>query len=192
MLRRSIILAGTLTALLLMAQPAKAQAAGTKLELAELAQERGGFILVNGVTLDFGAVVRSYVGGTLVVETRLTWTPEGPVTSVYRSDMPGAVPLNQGLGTALERGLDLSGLVAGADGLILSDANGVTALVHSLSNGGIQNLVFNAADGRDIHQDLQLTLTLPGFDAVQRGYSVDRLGHQIARDIDLGMVQSLR
>ncbi|MNF02848.1 hypothetical protein D3C80_2020610 [compost metagenome] len=86
-------------------------------------------------------------------------------------------------------GLDLTGLPAGANGLVLTDENGSTALVHNVLNGQLQNMVLNAANGRDIRQDMQVMLTLPNFEAMQREYSLDRLGAQIGQDLDWGSIQ---
>ncbi|WP_114817320.1 hypothetical protein [Brevundimonas bullata] len=152
---------------------------------AELADMRGGYLTAGGVVFDFGAIVRTYVDGALALETRLTWTPTGPITEQVTGDLPGWTTLIPGQ----FGGLDLTGLPAGANGLVLTDENGSTALVHNVLNGQLQNMVLNAANGRDIRQDMQVMLTLPNFEAMQRDYSLDRLGAQIGQDLDWGSIQ---
>lgn len=182
-------------AALLLAQPALAQAAPepstpvssawVPMTDAELADMRGGYLTAGGVVFDFGAIVRTYVDGALALETRLTWTPTGPITEQVTGDLPGWTTLIPGQ----FGGLDLTGLPAGANGLVLTDENGSTALVHNVLNGQLQNMVLNAANGRDIRQDMQVMLTLPNFEAMQRDYSLDRLGTQIGQDLDWGSIQ---
>ena len=180
-------------AALLLAQPAFSQDQPTSeltpLSDEELADMRGGFLTAGGITFDFGAVVRTYVSGALALETRLTWTPTGPVTEQVSGGLPGWTPLpSGGLGTQVG-GLDLTGVPDGAGGLVLTDANGSTALIHNVMNGQLQNMVLNAADNRDIHQDMQILLTLPNFEAMQQEYSLDRLGAQITQDMDWSSIR---
>ena len=156
---------------------------------AELQDLRGGFVVANGVTLDFGAVVRTYVDGQLALESRLTWTESGAVTSRTGGQIAGAVDLAAAMDAAMAQGLDLSGLKDG-HGILLSDANGATALVQNLQ-GGIQNLIVNNADGRDLRQEIEVTLTLPDLASMQRSYSIERLGAQIGQDVNATLLQSL-
>ncbi|MGH7027299.1 hypothetical protein [Brevundimonas sp.] len=183
-------------AALLLAQPALSQSASTfdapiPLTDEELADMRGGFLTAGGVVFDFGAIVRTYVGGALALETRLTWTPSGPVTTQVTGALPGWASLADGAAAAQAGGLDLTGLPPGSSGLVLTDANGSTALIHNVMNGQLQNMVLNAANNRDIHQDMQVMLTLPNFDAMQRDFSLSRLGSQISGDLDWGSVQGV-
>ncbi len=171
-------------AALLSVQPALSQTASVPeapipLSDAELADMRGGFLTAGGVVFDFGAIVRTYVNGALALETRLTWTPAGPVTEQTTGSLPGWTPIVSDQVGAL----DLTGLPAGASGLVLNDENGTTALIHNVMNGQLQNMVLNAADGRDIRQDMQVMLTLPNFEDMQRDYSFDRIGTQISQDL---------
>lgn len=181
---------GACVAALLSVQPALAQTSSAPeapipLSDAELADMRGGFLTAGGVVFDFGAIVRTYVNGALALETRLTWTPSGPVTEQTTGSLPGWTPIVPGQVGAL----DLTGLPAGASGLVLHDEQGATALIHNVMNGQLQNMVLNAADGRDIRQDMQVMLTLPNFEAMQRDYSFDRIGTQISQDLDWSSIR---
>ena len=182
---------GVCAGALLLAHPALCESASPFDNLTPMSDEdlggmRGGFLTAGGVSFDFGAVVRTYVNGQLALETRLTWTPTGPVTEQVTGSLPGWTPLTPGqMG-----GLDLSGLSPGSSGLVLTDANGTTALVHNVLNGQLQNLVVNAADNRDIRQDMQVMLTLPDFDVMQQDFSVGQLGSQIFHDVDWGGIRA--
>lgn len=189
-LRPSLVLLALATALAAAPQPAGAQQVlGSRIDDAELADLRGGFLVAAGVTLDFGAVVRTYVDGRLALESRLTWTETGAVTGQTLGSVPGAIDLAAALDQALAGGLDIDAL-RGGQGILLSDADGATALVQNLQ-GGVQNLIVNNADGRDLRQEIEITLTLPDLDTMQRDYSVERLGAAIGQDINASLLQSL-
>lgn len=190
MSRLPLVELGVCAGVLLLAEPAFSQPVSPFDSLApmsddELGDMRGGFLTAGGVTFDFGAIVRTYVNGELALETRLTWTPTGPVTEQVAGSLPGWTPLTLGQ----VGGLDLTGLSPGSSGLVLSDANGTTALVHNVLNGQLQNLVVNAADNRDIRQDMQVMLTLPDFDLMQQDFAVAQLGSQIFQDVDWGGIR---
>lgn len=189
MLRNRLFEVGVCATALLVASPALSQSSPfdtlAPMSDEELSDMRGGFMTAGGVVFDFGAVVRTYVSGELALETRLTWTPTGPVTEQVTGSLPGWTPLTPGQ----VGGLDLTGLAPGSSGLVLTDANGTTALVHSVMNGHLQNLVLNAADNRDIRQDMQVTLALPNFDTMRQDFALARLGSQIAQDMDWGGIR---
>lgn len=156
---------------------------------AELGDLRGGFLMAGGVTFDFGAVVRTYVNGQLALESRLTWTETGPATAQSLGNIPGAVDLGAALDQALAAGLDINAL-QGGQGILLSDASGATALVQNIQSG-VQNLIINNADGRDLRQEVEVTLTLPNLETMQREYSLDRLGSAISQDINASLLSSM-
>ena len=161
-----------------------------RLSTAELAELRGGYLIAQGITLGFGASVRTYVNGQLALESRLTWTEDGAVTTRTAGDVPGAVELGDNLDIALTGGLDLGALKAGS-GLLLSDSSGVTALAHNLQGGNIQNLILNTASGRDLRQEIEITLSLPDLPSMQRSYGIDRLGSQIGQDMNAATLGAL-
>src|SRR6185295_12753033 len=75
--------------------------------------------------------------------------------------------------------LGLSGL-AGAHGVVIDDAEGVTALAHNVTDGSLQNIIVNTASGRDLSLDTVLTLDLHGFEAVQNSMRADSFGILLA------------
>jgi hypothetical protein len=188
---RAFVMLPALAVLAALLAPAPARAQDPRpMSMDELADARGGFIVANGVTLGFGATVRTFVDGQLALESRLTWTETGAVTE-HSGGLEGAADLASAIDAALAQGLDLEGLQNG-QGLLLSDASGATALVHNLRNGSIQNLIVNNASGRDLRQEIEITLTLPDLASMQRQYSFDRIGSQIGQDMNSALLQALR
>ena len=152
----------------------------------ELNNLRGGYLSAAGIVFDFGAVVRTYVDGRMALESRLTWTEAGALTS----HTPGAGFSDAALGGVNLGGLDLSGL-DGGQGLILTNGQGATALIHQLDGGRIQNLIVNNADGRDFRQEIEIDLSLPQLDMIQGAAGVDRFGAQINQDLNASIIRSL-
>jgi hypothetical protein len=136
----------------------------------ELGNLRGGFFTAGGYTFDFGAIVRTTVDGQPALEQRLTWSSNGATVE----DVSGK-PASQ-----------LPGI--GGIGLDLSDATGTTLVGHRLVDGQIQGFIVNSGSNRDIGQDIQINLTLPGFDMVQKDMLASRLGIHIDMDISAGLV----
>lgn len=136
----------------------------------ELGDLRGGLFVVEGIAFDFGAVVRTTIDGQPALETRLTWTPNGMVIEDLSALTAGTLP---GIG---------------GWGVDLSDASGMTLVGHRLLGGELQGFILNSGDGRNISQDMEITLTLPGFDAVQQGMLTDRLGMRIDMDVTHGLI----
>jgi hypothetical protein len=148
-------------------------------DASEMEDMRGGFIVADGITIDFGAVVRTYVDGALALETQLTWTPEGPLTTQTVGDL--GEPLAD-VDPAALAALGLEG-VTGDDGIVLTNETGATALVHQVAAGEFQNFVFNSASGVAIRQEIDLSIRLIDFDAVQAGILFDRLGMRLSDEI---------
>lgn len=170
---RRVFLAVCATAALAAVPCAKAQTAPFNMEpLAdeELGALRGGFLTAGGYTFDFGAIVRTTVDGQPVLEQRLTWTANG-ATIEDISGMPAS---------------ELPGI--GGMGLDLSDTTGRTLVGHRLVDGQIQGFIINSGSNRDIGQDIQINLTLPGFDMVQKDILAGRLGMRIDADISAGLL----
>lgn len=167
------LLAAACAALAMLAAPAFAQEGDlTPLADAELGDLRGGILFAGGIAFDFGAVVRTTIDGQPALETRLTWTPDGMLIE----DL-----------SALQ-GMALPGL--NGFGLDLSDASGTTLVGHRLLDGELQGFIINSGDNRNIRQDLEISLTLPGFDQVQRNMLDARLGMHIGLDMADGLMRA--
>jgi hypothetical protein len=131
---------------------------------AEQGAVRGGLQTPNGLEIGFGAVVRTYVDGSLALQTRLTWTEMGPVETLEVG------MLTPDLASAAARG----GLVfqgVGAEqlrGLLVPGDGGATAIAHSLTNEHIAHLVVNNANNREILQSTEVTLSIPELAQLQQ------------------------
>ena len=157
----------------------------------ELSGLRGGFITTNGFTFGFGVVIRSYVDNRLALQTRMTWTPTGPVTEQIRGDVPGVTDLASALTSLLNSGIDLRGLAGTTGGVALVDGNGATALIHNVTSGQLQNLIVNNANNRNLRQDMELNLYLPDLAAMQSATSTQQRAAQMTYDLNTSLVGSL-
>jgi hypothetical protein len=145
---------------------------------AEMDELRGGFN-VAGIEIGFGAVVTSTLNGVPVMTTQLTVTDAG---SIVEQTMNTA---GQTLGSLTIEQLAALGLAAfaGMEGVVIDGEGGITAFVHNITDGTVQNILVNTASGQDIEQDVDITLTLPGFEAVQADFAMARFGMQISDDL---------
>ncbi|MGE3303035.1 MAG: hypothetical protein AB7M12_07950 [Hyphomonadaceae bacterium] len=159
--------------------PADDPFAGTAvLDEAELGDLRGGFELPNGQQINFGVVVSTYAGGALALQTELIVDATG--ASVQQTI--GALGRSLDALTPAERqALGLDGV--DGHGVVIADASGVTALVQNIANGGLQSIILNSASGRDLSQQVDVTITLPGFEAMQRLIGDELVGLHLHDDI---------
>lgn len=173
-----------LVAIITLGGPGLALAAPPPLSTAELASVRGGFT-VEGITFGFGADVRTYVDGKLALQTNLTWTDKGSVTTQTAGGV--GMPIGKAGDTA---GLNLTGLKA-ASGVVLTDASGATAIAQRITAGEIQNLVVNTASNRDIRQDIQLNLTIPDLAKMQSNFAMQQATMRMDRSLADSALSSL-
>ena len=152
---------------------------------AELGAQRGGFVVVEGITVGFGAVMRSWVDGQLVLETRFTLTPEG--MAIARGEGAGGLTAAD-LSSALGR----LGFGPDAQGSVAVTADGQTTLAHQMSPDQLTSLIQNSSDGREIRQQTDLTLTLPGFEATQADMSAAQAARQLTNDMADSLVAAAR
>jgi hypothetical protein len=147
---------------------------------AEMDDLRGGFN-VGGIEIGFGAVVTSTLNGVPVMTTQLTVTDAG---SIVEQTLNAA---GQTLGSLTTEQLAVLGLAAFAvmEGIVVDGEGGITAFVHNVTDGTVQNILVNTANGQDIEQDIDITLTLPGFEAIQGEFAMARFGMQISDDLQL-------
>lgn len=148
---------------------------------AELGDLRGGFA-VGGYDINFGAVVTTYVNGAPALSTNVTWTDVGAMVS----QTIGAAGQNIADLTQQQRDALGIGDLDNAGGVVITDASGVTALVHNVADGALQNILINSATGRDITQDVDVTLSLPGFELIQNALELERFGLHLNQDMNPG------
>lgn len=147
-----------------------ADVAWLALSNSDLATVRGGYFSVGGLNFDFGATVRTYVDGTLALESTLTWTPGGAqVTSASATgaDLPQITTI------AGVTGLSFPSSVARA--VIRGSTGGDTVVLQQLGPSQISSVVLNTADNRNIRQDTDITLVLPAFSAMQHDFALRSL-----------------
>lgn len=181
MMRRAAPLLVSVALFAACAAPAHASEWGDGVELineAEMDDLRGGFE-VNGIQIGFGAVITSYMNGAPVLTTQLTWTDAGAIVEQTIADVGQRL---EDLSPEQREALGVDGL-GGASGIVIDDEAGMTALVHNIAEGALQNIIINSATGRDLEQDIDVTLTLPGFDAIQDSLVLERFGIRIADDM---------
>jgi hypothetical protein len=178
---RVALLAGV--ALAAFAAPARATEApwGDGIEVmdeTELEEHRGGFE-IGGLQINFGAAVTTLVNGVPALTTQLTWTDTGAFVAQtvgnVGEDLADMSP-DQLAALGLE-GLENAG------GVVIADEAGVTALVHNVTEGALQNIIINSATGRDLTQDVDVTLELPGFDLIQQSLIVESFGIHLTDDM---------
>ncbi|HYD87543.1 MAG TPA: hypothetical protein VEA80_08725 [Vitreimonas sp.] len=144
----------------------------------EMAAERGG-ISIGGVDINFGAVVTTLVNGVPALTTTLTWTDAGTFIEETVGD------IGESINDMTPEELDALGLgeLENAGGVVIEDENGVTALVHNVTEGALQNIIINSATGRDLAQEIDVTLELPGFELMQDQLIVEHFGFRISDDL---------
>lgn len=124
-----------------------------------LDEQRGGFVTAGGFTFGFGADVRTFVDGSLALESKVTWTGDGPDAGPNGPISTVTIP---GIG-------------------------GVSTIVHDFTAGQVRSLVSNTASDRLIVQDTNATITLPGFDAMQQGIAQQQLLSGLQNAVGLGL-----
>lgn len=164
----------------------------------EMDSMRGGFINFNlfGSIVYFGAEVRTTIDGALKFLTTFT----SPTTSqmVYDPGQPTEMNVSPGdtigdievVGTGnditdVPGGGDLGGL-SGHQGIVISDADGFTAVLHHLGLGGVINSIVNEANGRDIVNEFNVHVTfensgafLHSIDMQQMQIDLSNMNHEV-------------
>jgi hypothetical protein len=145
----------------------------------EMADQRGGF-RIGGFEFNFGAVITSTIDGVPVLTTTIMWTDAG---AIIQRTLAGLGQNLDDLTPEQRSALGLDGL-EGAGGLLVEGTDGVTALVHNVTDGSLQNIIVNTATGRDISQDIDVRLELPNFEFVQQQLMTERFGIRIGDDLN--------
>lgn len=177
-----------LAALTFVPAPAFADAGwGADIEVmdeAEMGALRGGIAVSPGLEINFGAVITTYVNGAPALTTNLTWTDAGQFVEQTIGEVGQSI---DALTPGQRAELGLAGLENGG-GVVINGADGVTALVHNVTTGALQNIIVNTAAGRDLRQDIDLTLTLPGFEAMQDALLLERIGIRLDADLNNALI----
>lgn len=148
------------------------------MDVEDLEAHRGGFI-VGGITFDFGATITTLVNGVPALTTNLTWTDVGAFVEETIGE------LGENINTLTDEQREQLGIdgLENAGGVVISDEAGVTALVHNVTAGSLQNIIINNATGRDLTQEIDVTVTLPGFELIQDALHTELFGMRITGDL---------
>lgn len=138
-----------------------------------LAEQRGGFVF-RGMTIAFGADIRSFVNDELALRTIISWTAEGSTIERFVSPSLTAVDAAQ-----IQGGILTSGGITmriGNESVFLAN-NGQTALIQKTDP--LQNVLINTASNVSLNQQIDATLDITGYDAFRDALSMTRLGDAI-------------
>lgn len=178
---RVLLMAGA--ALLCLHSPAWAQDGwGEGIEVmpdAEMQSLRGGLAIGPNLQINFGAQITTYVNGTPALTTNLTWTDMGQFVEQTVGDIGQRI---DALTPEQRAELGVADM-ENAGGVVIADAQGVTTLVHNVTEGAFQNIILNTASGRDLRQEVDVTLELPGFELVQDSLALERFGIRVDEDL---------
>lgn len=179
---RAILLGGVFMAMLV--SPAWAEETwGDNIDVMsaeEMEAHRGGFEIA-GLNINFGATVTTLVNGVPALVTTLTWTDVGALVE----ETVGEVGQNiANMSPDQLTALGLNGL-ENVGGVVIEDEFGVTALVHNVTEGALQNIIINTATGRDLAQEIDVTLTLPGFEFIQSQLITERFGIHLTDEMNI-------
>lgn len=144
----------------------------------DLEAHRGGFD-VGGFNINFGATVTTLVNGIPALTTTLTFTDAGAIVQ----ETLGNIGQNIADLTPEQREtLGIDGM-ENAGGVVIADEAGVTALVHNVTEGSLQNIIINNATGRDLTQEIDVTVTLPGFELIEQALLVESFGIRLSDEM---------
>ncbi len=148
-----------------------------------LGEQRGGFLVADGIEFDFSASLETFIDGQSVMSTLMTWTPAG-----QKIEQTGLAD-----GQTVQ-GVDIQVLLAQSNLQMVNPASGTyvaggkALAIQQIGANGIQNVLLNTADGLNIRQDLSVTLTLPNADQFQSQMMRDLIGARISRDATVAAV----
>jgi hypothetical protein len=140
-----------------------------RVDEATLADQRGGFSW-EGIDIRVGAELRSYISDELVAQTNVNWA-DG-TADVQRSFALSLTPLGP---DDLRGVLSANGITMnlGSGGAYLAN-DGQTTLIQR-TDGALQNVMLNTANGVAIRQELDARLDLSNFGPFQDMIVRDRI-----------------
>lgn len=141
----------------------------------QLSTERGKFVW-EGVQVELGAEIRTYLNGELVLQTNISWTAEGAQTTQVVSGALTPVDAAQ-----LQAGILMTSggirMNVGDNNVFLAN-EGQTAIIHG-TDGAVQNIILNTASNIQAVSEIDATLDLGNFGQFQQGVLDMRLGQAI-------------
>lgn len=135
----------------------------------QLGEARGGVLTPFGYEIGFGATVRTYVDGSLALETRLTWTEGGVV--VEGDPAVGGPTQAMFLPAAL---------------------GGGTEIRHDLSADRIASVIINTANDRTLRQQTDVVLVVPQLADLQARALAGRTAEGLQQAVGLALSDAAR
>jgi hypothetical protein len=134
-----------------------------------LSDQRGGFDLA-GMNITFGAQLSTYLDGQLALQTTLQWgnTATSVTTGGSAADSAKAMTALAGVS------------FVASPGDSVSIGNGGQTVLLQRTDGGLQNIVLNSANGVAVRQNIDATLAIKGFSPFQEGAVNGQMTSQIA------------
>jgi hypothetical protein len=152
----------------------------------ELAEQCGGFRW-EGVEIELGAEIRTYLNGEMALQTNISWTPAGAQTTQWVSAV-----LTPAAAAQLQAGILTSGGITmrvGDETVFLAN-DGQTAILHR-TEGAIQNVLINRASNVVGRQEVDAVLDLGSFGQFQDRLTDLRIGQAVGDAVALGTIGSL-
>lgn len=144
----------------------------------ELASQHGKFTW-EGVTVNFGANMRTYLDQDLVLETVLQWTDQGAVTTQTVSPA-----LTEVTAAELQNGILSTGniqITMGTSSVFLAN-EGQTAFIHRTEDP-IGSVLLNTGSGVNARTVVEAVLDISGFDAFRTSLNQQQLGNSITEQM---------
>ena len=150
---------------------------------AELQSLRGGFS-VGGLELEFGARIRTQIDGVSLLESRFTFTPDGPQLASVSGELAGTVnSANTVAAVASDPsiGVSLPALPQGV-GVVANDPRGATLAVHEVTRERILSVLVSRASGIAARNDVNIDVTIQNFRDFQAAVRNAVLSNRIGRE----------
>lgn len=141
----------------------------------ELGQQRGGFV-VDGLNINLGAQIQTFVNGELALMTTVSWTD-----SLVKNTQVMSGALVPASAAQLHDGLLKAGNITinVGDSAVYLANDGRTALIHR-TDTGIENILINTANNTNIRTQVNATIDVSGYGGfqatMQNGSLVNSLG----------------
>ena len=147
----------------------------------ELAEERGGFAW-QGMVINFGAQMRTYLDEQLVLEPTVSWTDGGAVTTQV-----AAATLDEVSADELRAGILSSGniqITMGESSVFLAN-EGNTAIIHR-TDGPIGNILINTGNNVNARTEVVAELDIAGFEGFRGEVMRDQLSTSLSDMVAMG------
>lgn len=144
---------------------------------ADLANLHGGFDW-GGMSITFGADIRTYLNGELALQTLVNWAPTGAMTQT--SVAPTLTTASADQLRASFGGISLASLARGNP--VYFSTNGQTAIIQA-ANGTLQNVLVNTASTVNAGQQTNATIGLANYAAFASALRSGALISTIGRDV---------